>query len=489
MQTLSPKGDPELRAVINDGSTGGYLQVYDDDAGAGVMRFAENGRIQRSGTLGVQNFSGNTIVQFYTGSGAGTLTGSIKYTSLSSKLTFESESGAAEVRGDEGAILNRLSANGQVADFQTNGSSRLKVNTATGLVTLKTIVSGDDLELQGDEVRVTTPNSSGTIASFRANATEYATLSVSGTETALSAEGAGQDLKLEGDEVVLATPNSTGTLARYGWNGGDRLELSYSSSNAEVTLETDAPTPDPTSLWLASGHSVVCWLSRADGDSDAAFEVRRGASKSLMFDVADYKTSVYFSGDQMAQFAREGSSGAYDAVLNLGNSTDNYRGVLRVNQDGAATARMGVVSYYGTASIITRYRSWVDDDQFLRWEPDGTDPGTNASAGYRVGDFRKVVGSSSTSSISANESGAVYTNGPASAAITLTLPTAAVGLRYTVVVAQSYSLTLAPAGSDKLYKDGTDQGSSGVTGSSVASFVSVVCYKSGEWVIDSYFGF
>lgn len=93
--------------------------------------------------------------------------------------------------------------------------------------------------------------------------------------------------------------------------------------------------------------------------------------------------------------------------------------------------------------------------------------------------------------LTASESGTAHTNTGASGAITFTLPSATVGLRYLFGVGVAQQLRIDPAGSETISLPSTGAPSAAgayIVADAIGEFVEIVCLIAGNWSVRSYTG-
>jgi len=486
MQSLSPKGDPELRAHINDGATGGYLQIYDDNANAGVMRFTEDGRVQRTGTLGLHNTGSGPIVEFRRSTGSGTVLLTVDYNAISSRTEAFAPTGSSmRVQGDH-VELRTPNTSGDIARFIAGSSTRLKVKKVTPGVQIEAFTSGDELELVGEPVALARPGSSGTIVEFRAGGTLYAELNRNLDDTELFAVGANQQLEFKGKEVNLESPTNSGqaVLTRYRWDGTEQMQLHYDFGDTMARFQTPSSTQHVVHWGVAAGGDIECWFNRNNNQSSPEFRVVNGAAAATTFKVRnDGDVLVYRnSGQQLLRSHWQGSGGIQDAVLKVGSSP--YRGLVEILADVGGTGRAGLLDLRDANS--GDHFIWANTSDEVR--VDTADPGTSEDAGTRLNAVLRIEAKTAAHTVTTSECDYLFTNDGATTGITFTLPTATVGLRYVFVSSETEQITVSASGTEKIYQDGTDQGSY-ASSSAVADYLSVVCFEAGRWLADRHFGF
>lgn len=149
----------------------------------------------------------------------------------------------------------------------------------------------------------------------------------------------------------------------------------------------------------------------------------------------------------------------------------------------SGTSASGVVVMQDQAG--SDWYLWMNSTGELR--RDSSDPGASATGGYGVGAKLTHYAKTANYTVLASESNAVFTNAGATGSVNFTLPSAAVGLRYLFYVAAAQSLQIAAAGTEEIVREGISDNA--WYSSTEFEFFSIVCVKSGTWLVDRYFGF
>jgi hypothetical protein len=97
-----------------------------------------------------------------------------------------------------------------------------------------------------------------------------------------------------------------------------------------------------------------------------------------------------------------------------------------------------------------------------------------------------VTAYTASAAISAVNGNRLFTNAGATGSVTLTLPPARVGDRFTAFVKAAYAFVINPYGTEKISAaDGATMSDAGktITADAVGEFITAECFADGEWTI------
>lgn len=405
--------------------------------------------------------------------------------------------GLVEVSGSE-VILNATGTTGPVR-LRSAGTEYVTFKYDTS-GTPRSIVSADtsELEVTGDAVYLNPTNATGNVQ-LLSDGEKYLsfTYDPAGDGAITLTSGRGVDasgiLRLSAGVIVMRAAASVGVINYYVWGTTDRFNLSLFNDplpavdTGSVVFTSYSTGQGYRSIQHSSGRDVVALLDRngqreATGDP-SHFQVRFGTASTLLFQVANEDEGARFYGaDTTSAYVQSAqiTTVTGDALVDVGGTS--LRARLKLNY---GNGKPGVVRF--EASTSSEWYFWADTDGLLRVK--GIDPGSTGG-GYAVGAKQRVVPvTASTYSVQPSECDTIFTNAGAGATVTFTLPAAAVGLRYLFVVAAgTKTLAVQRTGTDTFWT-ATGAATGPFDDAVKGTFISLVCFEGGQWLVDRINGF